>query len=372
MQPEDILSRRLSSQRLEGRRFSDPREAVGSFCAVQAQDFSGAAWAVCQRLNQVTAAGFANAFAHGDILRTHVMRPTWHLVAAEDIRWLTDLTRPRLLQSLGHYFRQFNLDKRALGQANDVILKALEGVNQLTRGELAACLARKRIDVQNGVRLSHILIHAEASGLICSGAPRGKQQTYALLDERAPHAKTLDREASLAELARRYFTSHGPATVDDYGWWSGLTKGEALAGLESVKQMLDHERVDGQMYWFGKGRSKTSSVQLEAHLLPNYDEYVVAYTDRGSLFDRRHTTHLDSRRNPLFNNVLILGGRMSRHLEKDRAPLQSDVGAHHIRANDRRRKKRCTRRGRTIRGIPAVARCDCSRHMRKTPRRQLA
>ena len=326
MRAEDILSRRLYCQRLEGHRFTDPREAVRLFGAVQSQDFGGAQWGVCQRLEQTAAAEFSDAFARGDILRTHVMRPTWHLVAAEDIRWMVDLTRPRLLRLMAYYFRQFDLDEPELARTNVLIHEVLQGGNQLTRSELAARLDQQGIAVQNGVRLSYILIHAEISGLICSGAPTGKQQTYALLNDRAPAAPTMDRENAVAELARRYFRSHGPATVEDFAWWSGLTKSEAYAGLEAVRDTFDHDNIDDRYYWYAADALAAPAFS-EAHLLPNYDEYVVAYTDRGNLFSSGQTADLDSRGNPLFNNVLILGGTIAGTWKKTvrRASLQLEI-----------------------------------------------
>jgi len=144
-------------------------------------------------------------------------------------------------------------------------------------------------------------------GIICSGARRGKQHTYALLDERAPEAKTLERDEALAELTRRYFRSHGPATLQDFVWWSGLTMNEVRKGVDFIKPELACESIDKQTYWFVPSAPKKKSSPI-AHLLQNYDEYTVAYTDRTSIFDATHADKLDSRGNIIFQYAIVMDG----------------------------------------------------------------
>jgi hypothetical protein len=164
-------------------------------------------------------------------------------------------------------------------------------------------------------------MHAELDGVICSGARRGKQFTYALLEERAPQARILDRDEALAELSMRYFTSHGPATLKDYIWWSGLTAADASSGLEMVKSKLIHEAVDGQTYWFSTATPPAKDLSSTVYLLPNFDEYIVGYTDRSAVFDASHTQKLDPRGNILFNYTIVMNGRVvgtwKRTLKKD-------------------------------------------------------
>jgi len=307
MKPADILRQRLHNQCLEGS-LRSPQDVVRWLGAVQSQDFGGAAWAVCQRGHGSTLADFHEAFARGDLLRTHVMRPTWHFVAPEDIRWLLTLTAPRLLQAAHYYFKKYQLTDAILGRTGMLISQALEGGKHLTRPEIATLLVSKNVDIRDQVHLAHIIIHAEATGLICSGVPRGKQQTYALVSERAPNAITLTREEALAELAKRYFQSHGPATLQDYTWWSGLTAADAAVGLQNSKANLISETINDQTYWFTPPIS-TAPHSTRVYLLPNYDEYIVAYADRSMVFDvHRYTDRLDSRQNPVFNNVIIIDG----------------------------------------------------------------
>src|SRR5947207_7011978 len=202
-----------------------------------------------------------------------------------------------------------------------MLAKALQGGKQLTRTELVSVLQQAGIATDKVQRIGHILMHAELDGIICSGARRSKQFTYALLDERAPQARTLDRDEALAELAGRYFTSHGPATMQDFVWWSGLTVADARTGLEMVTSQLLYEVIDGQTYWFSPSTLPANDLSQTVYLLPNYDEYIVGYTDRSAVFDTSHTQHLDARGNVLFQHTIVLNGRVvgtwKRTMKKD-------------------------------------------------------
>ncbi|MBA3947571.1 MAG: winged helix DNA-binding domain-containing protein [Herpetosiphonaceae bacterium] len=305
----DITHRRLLNQHLAGTPFAEPTEVVQWLGAVQAQDYAAAKWAVGQRVQGATDAMIEQACSEGAILRTHVMRPTWHFVTPTDIRWLLALTAPRVNAFNGSWYRKLELDDAVFRQSNSVLMKALQGAKQLTRPELLVGLQQAGIAAADPLRFTHIMMRAELDGLVCSGAWRGKQPTYALLEERVPPAPMLQREEALAELARRYFTSHGPATLQDYSWWSGLTVADTKAGLEMVKSQLSQELVDGKHYWFVAAPVPTEKTP-EAYLLPNYDEYIVAYTDRSAVFDAAHTPKLDARGNILFNNIMVLDGRI--------------------------------------------------------------
>ena len=306
----DILAQRLLAQHLEGELLDTPQAVVRHLGVVQSQDFGGALWAVAQRTKTASKKALEAAIADGTILRTHIMRPTWHFVAAEDILWIAELTKDRLLQALSYYFRKLELSEAILSQTDSLLCDVLTGNKQLTRSELATALASQKVDVNDPLRLGHMIIHAEANGLICSGAPRGKQQTYALVSERAPQAKIQTRPAALAELARRYFVGHGPATLADFAWWSGLTKADAKTGIQAIVSELQSVELDGKTFWFGQNTPQPTSAP-KAHLLPNYDEYIVAFADREGLFDQAHAPMLDSRQNPLFNNTLVIDGAIA-------------------------------------------------------------
>jgi hypothetical protein len=278
----DLLGRRLHNQRLARPSRRRPEEIVAWLGAVQSQDYPGAKWALAQRATGLVEATIDAAFDEGRILRTHVLRPTWHFVAPADIRWLLALTAPRVQRINGTAYRLTGLDGRVLSRSHDVIARALEGGRHLTRAELAAALARQRIRVE-GTALAYVMMNAELTGLVCSGPRRGKQFTYALLEERVPRGPSLTRDEALAALAARYFRSHGPATLRDYAWWSGLTLADAKQAAALLATALASETIDGLTYWRDPSTPRPRTKNNGAFLLPNYDEYLVAHQDRGAV-----------------------------------------------------------------------------------------
>jgi hypothetical protein len=280
----DIAQQRLHNQRLVGPRCQRPEDAVRWLGAVQSQDYAGAKWALAQRTKGATDAALDDLFAAGAILRTHVLRPTWHFVLPDDIRWLLALTAPRVQAATASYYRRLELDEPLLRRCHALLAAALQGGKHLTRRELGEALRAGGVAL-DAPRLGFVTMHAELEALICSGPRRGKQFTYALLAERAPEARTLDRDEALAELTGRYFASHGPATAHDFSWWSGLTVAEARTGIELATPRLAQETLDGTTYWFAPPLTTARAEPPVVHLLPNYDEHIVAYKDHGPSLD---------------------------------------------------------------------------------------
>jgi hypothetical protein len=300
-----ILGQRLRNQRLVGPAFAKPEHAVDWLVAVQCQDYAGAKWAVGQRTGKATEADLDRLFDEGGILRTHVMRPTWHFVRPADIRWLLALTAPRVRAILAHDDGTLDLGRAVRARCSRLLEKALRDGKSLTRAEISAVLGAEGISCR-GRRLAHLLAHAELDALICSGPRRGKQFTYALLDERAPATKPVPGDEALAELVRRYFSSRGPATIRDCAWWSGLRVADVKLGIEMARPPLEHVNVDGTTYWFAElveGRSRSTV----AHLLPNYDEYLIAYAERSALMDPSLVPQPAPKL--IFSNVVMVGGR---------------------------------------------------------------
>ena len=287
MNSSDVLAHRLRNQKLASPDFDKPADVVRWFGAMQAQDFNAAKWALALRMREGTNAIIESAYNEGRILRTHVMRPTWHFVAPEDIRWLLQLTAPRVNIKCGPNYRKFELDAASFRRSNKVIANALHGGKHLTRGELKVLLNRAGIAADDPVRLAHILLRAELDGVVCSGPRAGKQFTYALLDERVRATKTLNRDEALAKLARRYFTSHGPATVQDFVWWSGLTVADANEGVELIDRDLRKEMVEEKSYLRPRSSRAATPSKYSTHLLPAFDEYNVAYKAREMVVDGR-------------------------------------------------------------------------------------
>jgi hypothetical protein len=263
--PLAIVQRRLHTQRLASGHFERPAEAVRWLGAMQAQEYAEAKWSIAERVDGCTDADVEEAFAHGEILRTHLLRPTWHFVTPADIRWMLRLTAPRVHAANRYSYRKYELDGETLGRAHETIAGALAGEEPRTRPELAGALARAGI-AADGLRLGYILMHAELEELVCSGPRRGKQHTYARFESRVPETPELTRDQALAELSLRYFRSRGPATDRDFSAWSSLTVADAKAGREMVAGRVDREPGEG-----GAARG--------AYLIPMYDELGISYKD---------------------------------------------------------------------------------------------
>ncbi|MCW5878625.1 MAG: AlkZ family DNA glycosylase [Anaerolineales bacterium] len=281
MQAVQIRALRLQHQGLSQPTQPSPEAALRHLVAAQAQDYPGALWSLGLRTAGATRATVEAAFNAGRVLRTHVLRPTWHFVLPEDLRMLLRLTAGRVHTVNGSMYRQEGLDVQTLVQAADVMQGALEGGQHLTREELAAALEQAGLAAKR-FRLAYMVMHAELEMAICSGPRRGKQFTYALFDERVPaEAHPPGREEELARLAARYFTARGPATVQDFANWSSLTLGEARRGLEGAKDGLVAGLVDGAEHWWAPEEASASPAQ-RAWLLPAYDEYISGYKDRSA------------------------------------------------------------------------------------------
>ncbi len=308
MQLSDIAQLRLVNQHLARPVFTDPADIVSHMGAMQAQDFAAAKWAVAQRLLGATDDLIENSFSRGDIVRTHVMRPTWHFVHPADIRWMLQLTAPRVMKIAATYHRQQKLDQVIFSKCEKALAKAMEGGRHLMRAEIIEVLQRAGVATDEQ-RFLHIMMQMELTGLVCSGARRGKQFTYALLDERVPAVKTLDKKDALLALAERYFTAHGPATLKDYIWWSGLTATDAKAGTEMIKDKLQSVEALGSTFWFARHEDTFIDRVPAALLLPNYDEYIVSYKDRTAAILARDMIKNDPR-GTIFNHTILISGRV--------------------------------------------------------------
>lgn len=301
---------RLANQQLVSTKCKTPKEVVSWMGAVQAQDYNMAKWAVGTRLLACTDKQVEEALNRSDILRTHILRPTWHLVANEDIRWMLQLTAPRNKMALATYTKAIGIDSTTIVKTLPKVLKMLEGGNHLTRQEMGEALDSAGVKFTHDHALNQILFHAEIDGLVCSGAVKGKKQTYALLDEITPALKNFSKEESLAKLAGRFFTSHAPATLQDFTWWSGLTKTDARKALEMVKAGFISEEVDGQTYWFTKEGKDLSVAKNIVHLLPAFDEYVVSYKDRKDIFEHGSYSKVIST-NGIFKPTVMVNGQVA-------------------------------------------------------------
>jgi len=306
----EIAQRRLASQHLVGAKLDKPIDVVAKLGAVQAQDYAGAKWAVAQRMRDADDATVEQAVIDGSIVRTHVLRPTWHFVAAADIRWMLGLTAPRVRTVMSSYNRKLELDNAVFSRSARALTRALQGGKHLMRSEHSAALRRAGINVSGTQRLAHLVMEAELAGIICSGPRRGKQFTYALLDERVPPTAPLERDEALLRLSNIYFATRGPATPTDFSWWSGLTVGDARKGIDLAGSSLEQASVDGRTYWFAPSPLAPITPSGATHLLPNYDEYFIGYRDRSAIAERLKKARSDVRTDTLMANVVVVGGQL--------------------------------------------------------------
>ena len=317
MNAADVLRLRLASQGLARAAFRKPEEVVSWFGAVQAQDYLGALWAIGQRLRNATEARIEAAEARRAIVRLWPMRGTLHFVAADDVRWITQLLAPRVLaRNAARLKREVEVDSRVVARCREVVRRTLEGGRRLDRKELYAALEARRIRT-DGSRGLHILGWLAMEGTVCLAGRSGKQHTFALLDEWIPKSAKLDRDAGLVELARRYFSSHGPATRRDFMWWAGITAKDAQAAIDGTHASLSRALVDGDEYWWREAGGRQSVVQAPlVRLLPAFDEYTVAYHDRTRIADARLP------KMSLLSPAVMVNGRVignwTRRLERNR------------------------------------------------------
>jgi hypothetical protein len=334
----DVARCRFFNQHIARAEFKKPEDVVAWLGAMQAQEYAMAKWGIAQRMREITDPEIDKAFADGAILRTHLLRPTWHFITPADIRWALSLTAPRVNAVNAFMYRKLELDSALFKRSAAALTKALQGGRQLTRVELASALQQAGIDTAGELRMGYIMMRAELDALVCSGARRGKQFTYALLEERAPRVKKMERDEALVELTKRYFTSRGPATMKDFTAWSGLTMADVKRGIELLKPKLEHEVIDGQTYWFVESSSPPKRPAASAHLLPVYDEYVMGYKDRSAMLSTSGRGKLDAG-SVAFDTLIVIDGRLvgswKRTLSKREVSIETTFNARLTRVEQR-------------------------------------
>ena len=308
MTPSEITHMRLYNQQIEGSVCTTPKELVSKMGAIQAQDFAMAKWAIGQRIPDTTQISIETAYDAGDIIRTHLMRPTWHLVSSDDIYWMLELTAPQIRRILKTNDKRLELTDQVFVKTNTILEKVLSNECSMTRDELVQEFENVHVRTDEN-RLSHILMHAELDGVVCSGPIRKNKITYALLSERVTQKKTYTREEALIELAGRYFSSHGPATLRDFIWWSGLGITEARKALEMIKTGFHQETIGTDIYWFSEPMKYDRNVTPTVHLLPAYDEYLISYANRSAALAVVNNKKTISD-NGIFRPVIVINGQV--------------------------------------------------------------
>ena len=309
MKPSDLTLQRLYNQRLAGTLFESPGDVVQWFLAVQAQDYPGSLWGIGLRLREATEERVEQAVADRIIVRTWPMRGTLHFVAAADIRWMLQLLAPRVIaQNARRLLKEYGLDEAVLARSRGLLVRSLRDGKQFTRNAIYRELEAAGIATSGGRGLQ-ILWRLAQEGLICFGTRQGKQHTFTLLDEWLPKSRSPAHDEALEELTRRYIESHGPATVQDFAWWSGLPAAEAQAGLEMIKAHLEKTVIGEREYWGPPPTSAAREPLRPMHLLPAYDEYTVAYKDRSILLDPPAANRVGVA-STILNPTIVINGRV--------------------------------------------------------------
>ncbi len=318
-------NQRLSNQFLLGEQKLSVGELVSRMGAIQAQDFAMAKWALGIRIKGLTNDDVETAYNNATFLRIHVMRPTWHFVAPEDIQWMLELTAPRIRISLRTRDKEFGITEDMYEKSNATFLDILKNDNHLTREELVDCFEQKGLRTDN-FKLSHYTFRAEIDGLICNGRLKNGKQTVALLDERVPQYKKYCKEEALALLATKYFTSHAPATLQDFVWWSGLSMSDARLVLNFAQSQLVSEKRDSHIFW--RPAEYKTAPENSVLVLPAFDEFIISYRSRFVSIVNEHNAKVIST-NGIFKPVIVYNGRVvgywSRTLKKDRCVVESTL-----------------------------------------------
>lgn len=322
----DIAQLRLANQQITKPKFKKVFDVVSWLGVVQAQDYNMSKWAVGVRLPGSTDKTVESAISSGEIIRTHVLRPTWHLVSAADIHWMLELSAPQIKSLARSRDKELGLTETAFTRSNSIIEKALHDNQHLTREEMVKLLTLSGFGNDNN-RVSHLLMRAEIEGIIASGKIKNGKQTYALLHDRIPKTRTMKRDEAAAKLARRYFTSHGPATLKDFIWWSGLPVKDCRQAIEDIKSDFVSETVGEQTLWFTPSATKTKPEKNHFVLLPAFDEFIISYKNRtASLPFENHIRAVLI--NGIFRPVIVQNGQVigiwKRTIKNDKVFLETE------------------------------------------------
>ncbi len=323
MNDAQLLNLRLNNQHLIKPIYNSASKLVNYLGAVQAQDFAMSKWAIGVRTVNTTQKKVEAAMNKGSILRTHALRPTWHLVSAEDIYWMLELTAANIKARMRTNDKKLGITEALFKKSNGIIEKALNEHEQLNRDEIIQLFNKHKIAV-NENRLSHFLIRAELDAIICSGKIKYNKNTYALLAKRVTKKKTFKREEALGTLAEKYFISRGPATVADFAWWSGLSVTDAKKGLQSVQSVLEKEKINDAVYYF-KSPTGTFNTTSSVFALPAFDEYLISYKERSAML---HSNKKNISANGIFWPVIIADGKVagmwSRKIANDKLHIKTE------------------------------------------------
>ncbi|MDP2722277.1 MAG: winged helix DNA-binding domain-containing protein [Bacteroidales bacterium] len=317
---------RLLNQCISITNIKTPEDVVRWMGCMQAQDLSMAKWAVGLRMQKSTIQTVDEALNKGDILRTHILRPTWHLVASTDISWILEITAPRIKASLNSRHKQLGFTSAMLDLSYRILIEILSGNRHLTREDISLHFNNAGLSTDEN-RLSHLLLCAELEKIICSGSSINNKPTYALFDERIPQQTAYTKETALKNLAIRYFQSHGPATLPDFNWWSGLSAKEAREAFEMVRSGFESITLGPDTYLYSNPHQKFLAMQHNLFLLPAFDEYLISYKNRAAMLTSAPEKVVSN--NGIFRPMIVLDGEVigiwKRQTKKDTISIETQL-----------------------------------------------
>lgn len=327
MTHQEISHYRLASQKLFKTSHQTPQEIVQHLGAMQAQDYAMAKWAIGSRCDASEKA-IEESINSGKIIRTHILRPTWHFVSSEDIYWMLDLSGTQVKRIILSETRKQGYDEKEFEKINSALEKILAGNNHLTRDEIMKELYIRKFSDDYILSPVLIMMYAELEGLVCNGKMKGKQTTYALLEERVSKPSTkLTKEEALAKLAKRYFESHGPATLLDFSWWSGFSLATVKSAIHSIESELNSVEIDNHKYWFGTNFSEVDNFSESVHFLPAFDEILISYKTREASILLEHQSKAFTK-NGVFKPVILENGKAigtwKRTIKKDHVKIETE------------------------------------------------
>lgn len=325
MNLEDVSNIRLVNQQIEASTFKEGKDLVSWMGAMQAQDYAMATWGIGLRIPGSTEKLIQKEIDSGAILRTHLLRPTWHLVSADDIWWILDLTAAQVRTKSGSRLKELGINSQLCLKSNQVIESAFANHKYLTREQLYVELEQNKVGGGKDC-WSHLIFLAELEGILCSGIKQDKNQTYAILGDRVPRPASISRDEALAKLAFKFFSSHCPASLNDFIWWSGLPITAAKRALEIIKPGFISEIIAGQEFWFPGNFSRSAPASSSVYLLPAFDEFLISYKDRTAAFPLVHHSKAFTN-NGIFHPVIVVGGEVKglwkRTIKKNRVYFES-------------------------------------------------
>lgn len=304
-----LKANRLQHQQIEHTQFDNPVDVLSHLGAIQGQDYSGAKWSLSLRLIDCTNVQIEEAMANKQIVRTWLMRGTLFLTTAKDLHWMLDIVAPREIARSKRRYKELELDAKTLSRSNDILVKALADGKQIRRRQLYAVLEENGISTK-GQRGVHIIRHASLEGLIVQGIMHKNDPVLMSLDSLAK-TKSLSTDESMAELAYRYFSSRGFATLQDFAWWTGLLMADVRAGFEAIRPNLIEEVIDGESYYHTNNITIISSPESPCvYTLPGFDEYYLGYKDRYAVIEPKHELKVCPGKNGVFFPTIVIDGQI--------------------------------------------------------------